>query len=448
VTALMHPALPLFLAALLVPLARGRGRGLAALGGAILALVAVLALPEQGTLRLGLLGLDLELIRLDALSRVFALVLGIVTVLGTLYAAHLTRAGEHAAALVYAGSSLGVVLAGDWVSLFLFWELMAVSSAALVWFGGEPRSRAAGLRYILVHVAGGSLLFAGIVVGLAAGAREVGPVPPGWAFGLILVGIGLNAAVPPLHAWLTDAYPEASVTGTVFLSAFTTKTAVYVLIRAFPGATVLAWAGVVMALYGVVFAVLENDIRRLLAYHIVSQVGYMVAGVGMGTALALNGATAALCVWLGVQPSWLYARLPFTAGYAPYTVDHVVSALQLLIGTGVAFWLLRGALGGEPTVSLDTDWVYRGPLLRATLGLVGAARLGGEALNAATARQVSRAARLARNPYRLLGGWSRRLLGEAGTPEIDYDEDRHRLPIGVTLFWIAVALGLVTLLGG
>jgi multicomponent Na+:H+ antiporter subunit D len=114
----------------------------------------------------------------------------------------------------------------------------------------------------------------------------------GLAWVLILVAFLLNAAVPPLGAWLPDAYPEATVTGAVFMTAFTTKSAVYVLIRGFAGTDLLVWVGASMAVYGVVYAVLENDARRLLAYHIISQVGYMVCGVGIGTALAINGATA------------------------------------------------------------------------------------------------------------------------------------------------------------
>jgi multicomponent Na+:H+ antiporter subunit D len=108
----------------------------------------------------------------------------------------------------------------------------------------------------------------------------------------ILLGFCINAAVPPLHAWLADSYPEATVTGAVFLSAFTTKTAVYVLARGFAGWDILMIAGTAMAVYGVIFAFVENDIRRVLAYHIVSQVGYMVAGIGIGTETAINGSTA------------------------------------------------------------------------------------------------------------------------------------------------------------
>jgi multicomponent Na+:H+ antiporter subunit D len=215
------------------------------------------------------------------------------------FALHVRRPGEHAAVLAYAGGAIGVTLAGDWIAAFVFWELMTATSVAVVWNGESERAGPAGFRYLLMHVLGGSLLFAGIMMHAAAGGgMSFDDWSTTWRAGwsvpaaLMLAGVAINAAIPPLHAWLTDAYPEASVTGTVFLSAFTTKTAVYLLIRAFPGSDLLLCAGVVMALYGVVYAVLENDIRRLLAYHIISQVGYMVAGVGMGTSMSLNGAAA------------------------------------------------------------------------------------------------------------------------------------------------------------
>ena len=294
---MMHPGFVLFLTAVIVPLVRGTARRVVLAAGTVAALISWESLDFTSGWRVTVAGYSLTLLHVDPLSLVFSLIFTLVTFVGILYALHNNRAGEHVSTLVYAGSSLGVVLAGDWATLFVFWELMAVSSLFLIWQSGTERSARAGYRYLLVHIFGGSLLFAGILVHLARGGgfavsalttSETDPL----AFWLILLGVAINAAIPPLHAWLTDAYPEASVTGSVFLSAFTTKTAVYVLLRLFPGADVLVWAGVAMALYGVVYAVLENDIRRLLAYHIVSQVGYMVAGVGMGTSLALDGATA------------------------------------------------------------------------------------------------------------------------------------------------------------
>ena len=293
----LHPAFVLFVTAGVAMAARGVLRQVVLLAGTLATLWAVWELDTAATLAWTLPNYTLQVVRVDALSHVFGLIFSLIACIGVLYALHVRRGGEHAATLVYAGGGLGVVFAGDWITLFVFWEMMAVASLFVVWFGGTAQSQAAGYRYLLVHIFGGSLLFCGILIhflhgGEAGLAALTQSETPDAAFWLILLGVVINAAVPPLHAWLTDAYPEASVTGSVFLSAFTTKTAVYVLIRLFPGAEVLLWAGVIMTLYGVVYAILENDIRRLLAYHIVSQVGYMVAAVGMGTALALNGSGA------------------------------------------------------------------------------------------------------------------------------------------------------------
>jgi len=173
---------------------------------------------------------------------------------------------------------------------------MALSAALLVWLRRRPAAVAAGFRYLLVHVFGGLCLLGGIVLNWSqTGSLTFGDMSPfagSAAFALILIAFLVNAAVPPLGAWLPDAYPEATATGAIFLTAFTTKSAVYALIRGFAGTEILVWLGAGMAVYGVVYAVLENDARRLLAYHIISQVGYMVCGVGIGTELSLNGAAA------------------------------------------------------------------------------------------------------------------------------------------------------------
>ena len=290
-----HPAIILFVSAGLAAASPRAARSVVAVLGAAAALAAAAVLPAGAHWSYTVGDMSLQLLRVDTLSHLFGVIFTLITVIGVVYAWHAERAGEQAATLIYAGGALGVVYAGDWISAFVWWELMAMASLVVVWSGGTARARAAGFRYLFVHIAGGACFFAGIAVHLTSGgAMEFGPFSSagGWAYGLILLAVAINAAIPPFHAWLADAYPEASVTGTVFLSAFTTKTAVYVLIRVFAGSELLVWAGVVMALYGVVYAVIENDIRRLLGYHIISQVGYMVAGVGIGTPLALAGAAA------------------------------------------------------------------------------------------------------------------------------------------------------------
>ncbi len=248
-----------------------------------------------------LLGQQLVFGRVDQLSLVFSYVFSIMAFVGMLYALHVDDDYQHISALTYVGAALGVTFAGDLITLAVFWELMAISSTVLVWSRRDRSAVAAGFRYLLVHIVGGLLLLAGIVIYVAeTGSVIFGDMgtftdtasPAAWV--LILIAFLINAAVPPLGAWLPDTYPEATATGAIFLTAFTTKSAVYVLIRGF-GAhhnEVIMWLGAIMAVYGVVYAVLENDARRLLAYHIISQVGYMVCGVGIGTALAVNGATS------------------------------------------------------------------------------------------------------------------------------------------------------------
>lgn len=240
---------------------------------------------------------DLTFGRVDQLSMVFGYIMTLMCIIGTIYGLHVEEDYQHIAAWLYVAGSLGVIYCGDYLVLFLFWELMAFASVFLVWFRRRPGSLGVGYRYLLVHTAGGLALLAGLILRFKATGGDlsfgaIGVDDPSLATYLILIGFLLNAAVPPFHAWLPDAYGEATVTGAVFMCAFTTKTAVYALARAFAGMDILIPLGVCMALYGVVYAVLENDTRRLLAYHIISQVGYMVAGVGIGTELAINGACA------------------------------------------------------------------------------------------------------------------------------------------------------------
>ncbi|MCH8479545.1 MAG: Na(+)/H(+) antiporter subunit D [Wenzhouxiangella sp.] len=505
----IHPSLILFAGALLLPLLQGRARQAALLivPALALALIATLASGEHG--RFEFLGMELVTGRVDSLSMVFAWVFGIILLIGAIYALHVDDWVQHSAALGYAGAALGAVLAGDLLTLYVFWELMVITSVWLIWRRGSGVSYRSGMRYLVVHAIGGVLLLAGVIIhyqttgSLAFEAFEIG----GPAFWLILVAFLINAAVPPLHAWLADAYPEATVTGAIFLSALTTKTAVYTLMRGYPGVELLMWLGAIMTLYGVIYAVLANDIRRILAYHIISQVGYMVCGVGMGTLMAMNGAAAHafthilykallfmgagaviymtgksrltelgglyrympwtflfymvgalsisgfplfsgfvsktmiteaaamdyraiiflmllmapagtflsiglklawftflgrdsglrpkeapgnmllamgiaafLCFAIGVYPAPLYALLPAPVDYNAYNIGLILKELQLLLFTGLGFFLLLRFVGGKNAITLDTDWLYRGAGKRLTLAL----RDGMIAINART----------------------------------------------------------------
>ena len=232
--------------------------------------------------------------RSDSLGRLFAIIFSLMAFTGGLFALRQRSTLELVAALIYAGCAVGVALAGDLITLFIAWEMMAVTSTMVLLSVGGERAIRVAMRYFLVHVFGGTLLLAGILAHFAdGGSIALDTMDAGTlGGGLILAGVLLNAAAPPLSAWLPDAYPEGSFSGTVFLSAFTTKAAVYVLIRAFPGTEILIFVGLFMIFYGIIYALLENDMRRILAYSIVNQVGFMVTGVGIGTEMALNGAAA------------------------------------------------------------------------------------------------------------------------------------------------------------
>ena len=504
-SALLHPGLLVVAAGLALGVLRGPARTVIALGAPLGALAIVLGSPDGAVWHGHYLGLDIVPLAFDRLSRLFATVFAIMAFGGALFALNQRRRLELPAALVYAGSAIGAVLAGDLVTMFVFWELMAVGSMLVIWSGGTPQAYRASLRYLAIHMLGGVLLLAGIAghvahSGSTAFVHFALDAPSHW---LILAGFLVNAGAPPLSAWLPDAYPEASWSGTVFLSAFTTKTAVYALLRGFPGTELLVWVGLFMVFYGVVYALLENDMRRILAYSIVNQVGFMVTGIGIGTQMALNGAAAhafahiiykalllmsagsvlyatdrrkctdlgglfrsmpltticggigalaisafpltsgfvsksmisqaaadlhlqwvwlllagatagvflhagikypwfvffqkdsglrppdpplnmrlamlffaALCVGLGIFYQPLYALLPYATDYVPYTGAHVVEQLELLLFSGLAFFVMLALMRRTLTITLDVDWLYRrlGPmLLRGTGGLIGMA---------------------------------------------------------------------------
>ncbi|MDR3205127.1 MAG: Na(+)/H(+) antiporter subunit D [Deltaproteobacteria bacterium] len=247
-------------------------------------------------LSLNWLDLTLQVGRVDELSRVFTQVFAFMSLAGIIFSLHVNDKAQHVSSLLYVAGGFGCLMAADYLSLFLFWEIMTVAGTLLVMLNRTRESVLASFRYFLFHIFGGLMLLGGIVLKYqATKSFEFGPIAfngATYADWLILLGFCVNAAVVPLHAWLPDAYPRGTVTGSVFLCAYTTKTAVYVLARAFPGWDILAIAGAVMAVYGVIFASMENNARRILSYHIVSQVGYMVAGIGVGAYMTLNGACA------------------------------------------------------------------------------------------------------------------------------------------------------------
>jgi multicomponent Na+:H+ antiporter subunit D len=488
--AVLHPGLWLIGASLVLPLLRGRLREAVVLLAPLAALFLAWNVPDGAQWSGHFLGYEIVPLQADKLSRLFALIFTIMAAGGGLYALYQPSRLELPAAFLYAGSAVGVVLAGDLLTVFIFWEAMAIGSTLVVWSAGTSGAYKASMRYLMIHLLGGMLLLIGIA-GVAAETQSLrfeAMRTDRWSQWLILGAFLINAGAPPFSAWLPDAYPESSWSGMVFLSAFTTKTAVYALLRGFPGAEVLVFVGLFMVFYGIIYALLENDMRRILAYSIVNQVGFMLVGIGIGTEMALNGAAAhafthilykalllmsagavlhatgkrkctdlgglfrtmpvttvcgivgalaissfpltsgfvsksmvsqasanahlltvwlllaaasagvflhagikfpwfvffqkdsglrppeaplnmrlamllfaGLCIGLGIWYEPLYALLPYPVEYLPYTGAHVVSQLQLLLFSGLAFFVMLPWLRRTLTISLDFDWLYRVP---------------------------------------------------------------------------------------
>lgn len=583
----MPPAAIFIIGAFLVPFLKGKVKSAYLLLLPVVAFANLLNVPEGMHWVVRFLDYDLVFGRVDRLSMVFGYIFTLISFIAILYAIRVKDDGQHVAALLYAGSALGAIFSGDLLSLFIFWEVMAVAAAYLIWARRTKKSYAAGFRYLLVHLFGGLALLAGIIMHVSnTGSIEFAYIGlNGLASYLILLGFGINCAFPILHTWLTDAYPEATITGTVFLSAFTTKVAVYALARAYPGTDMLIWIGAAMAAFPIFYAVIENDLRRVLAYSLINQVGFMVVGIGIGTELAINGAvahafndilfkallfmsmgavmlqtgkinatdlgglyrsmpiTAAfcivgaasisafplfsafvsksmivsavahenlaviwfillfasagvfhhagikipffaffshdsgirtkeapfnmllamgiaafLCIFIGVFPGYLYSILPYSVDYLPYTAEHIVSQLQLLFFSALAFTLLilAGIYPAEiRAINIDADWFYRKGAGAMKWLVNNPMAKAGAAINKAAFEIVpSTFSRTSKNPQAILKiAWDTVLL-QFGSPErraetaqrIKREKEIYpgdivkHWPIGTTVLWVTLFL--------
>ena len=290
------PAIIYIIGAALLPLlGTGKARKIYLIVLAALGLITVaLIRPQTDWVFSVLPGFELTFLHADSLSLIMGYIFAIIGAAAIIYSLDIVKEnGELVCGLLYLGSALGAVFAGDFFTLYIFWEIMAFSSVGLIWYSRTERATNAGMRYIIFHLLGGCALLGGILIHyMNTGSVTIGPVESGIGYFLLLTGIGVNTAFISLHSWLPDSYPKATLAGAVFMCVFTTKTGVYVLARTFPGVEAVAYMGGVMCLYGVAFALMQNDVRKLLSYHIVSQVGYMVAGIGIGTYIGINGGIA------------------------------------------------------------------------------------------------------------------------------------------------------------
>lgn len=290
----LPPFIPFFIAAFLVTLLPSKARYAALLVPIWGGLNLLFGAQEGNWLTYSLMEFELQLMKVDRLSLMFGYLFHIAAFIAITYSLHVKDRLQQVAGLLYAGSALGAAFAGDLITLFIFWELLALTSVWLIWARRAERATKAGMRYLIIQVMSGVLLLAGTLVHY----QQTGSLAfefiglESTASWMIFIALGIKCGFPFLHTWLTDAYPEATPTGTVFLSAFTTKIAVFAFARMFPGTELLVYIGAAMTCFPIFYAVIENDLRKVLAYSLINQLGFMVCGIGIGTALALNGAVA------------------------------------------------------------------------------------------------------------------------------------------------------------
>lgn len=288
------PFLFFFIAALLVPFMRGYFRLVLLVAAPVISGLNLIGIEQGIHIQTSIFNYELLPYRVDKLSLLFGYLFHLAALISVIYSLNVRDTTQHVSGLMYAGSALGAVFAGDLITLFIFWELMAITSVFLVWARRTERAMVSGFRYLIIQVGSGVLFLAGAILHI----HETGSTSfdliglDGLASWFIFLSFGIKAAFPFLHNWLTDAYPEATPSGTVFLSAFTTKTAIYALARGFPGTEILIYIGAVMTCFPIFYAVIENDLRRVLGYSMINQLGFMVCGIGIGTALSINGAVA------------------------------------------------------------------------------------------------------------------------------------------------------------
>ena len=493
-----HPAFALILGGLVAAVLRGRYASMALVIAPILGFWQVYALDIGSLSSMTLFGYDIIGVEVDKQAKVFGYLFHLAALVAGIYSFHVRDPWQISMALFYAASAVGVAFAGDMISLFLWWEGLAITSVFQIWGRKTKEAEESGFRYLFFHVSSGLLLLAGILFryhGEGPSAFLLEPLTEALEAGdlgswLILLAIGIKAAFPGLHTWLKDGYSEATPTGPVWLCAFTTKCAVCMLVRLFPGADILITIGGVMAMFPIFYAVIENDLRRVLCYSKINQIGFMVVGIGIGTELAIDGAIAHafthvlykgllfmsmgavlfrtgeirgshlgglyksmpwttgfcivgaasisafplfsgfisksiiitetarnghmliwlcllfasagvfhhagikipffaffahdsgkrpkeaplnmliamgissfMCIFLGCNPQWLYEMLPYgAAGYHPYDATHVITQIEILLFSALAFTLLNlwGKYPPElPSVNLDIDWIYR-----------------------------------------------------------------------------------------
>ena len=243
---------------------------------------------------INIMDFDFILFQADELTFPFAIIFHIAAALNVIYGAHEKHWKQHVAIMSYSGAAIAAIHAGDLLTLFVWWEATAFTSVFLILASNTNRSYKAAIRYILIQVTSGMFLLAGAIILLMNdGSAILTKFDINSLYGqLIFIAFGIKAAFPLLNGWLQDAYPEATEIGTVALSTFTTKLAIFCFAKCFAGVEILIFIGALMTFYPIFFAVIENDLRRVLTYSLNNQLGFMIVAIGIGSELAINGAVA------------------------------------------------------------------------------------------------------------------------------------------------------------
>lgn len=352
---IVHPGFVMMGFSLLIALMPSKAKGGLSILGACCAAAAGLTLSDSARMTYAISkNFSIELMKVDDLTRAFLFAFCIISILIALYSYQLTSKTEAGVATFYAGCVMSVVLAGDCLSFLIFWELSAVASSYLIYARQSRESSRAAFRYMLVHALGGNILLVGIMLHIYHRGMEIVNISQGphdASFWLILIGLGINAAIPPLNSWLTDAYPVASMCGTVYLGSFTTKAAIYALIRFLSGTEMLVWAGCFMAIYAAAMAIMENDIARLLCYHIVSQLGMMIAALGTGSPLGIDGASAHAVTNIMFKGVLLMCTGSIVYGTGKRKITELGGLAKKMPVTSTCFLISSLAIAGLPLLS-------------------------------------------------------------------------------------------------
>lgn len=295
-----HPATALLLGGLATIFLRGRFASVVLVMAPLFGLFHLYGMELGGVSSYNLFGYEMVAASVDQQAKVFGYLFHIAALVAGIYSFHVRDPWQVSMALFYAASAVGVAFAGDMLSLFLWWEGLAITSVFQIWGRKTKTAEDSGFRYLFFHISSGLLLLFGILLryhGEGSSALALNSLTDALESGdlgaqFILLAIGIKAAFPGLHVWLKDGYAEATHTGPVWLCAFTTKCAVCMLVRLFPGAEILIPVGAVMAVFPIFYAVIENDLRRVLCYSKINQIGFMVVAIGIGSKLAIDGAIA------------------------------------------------------------------------------------------------------------------------------------------------------------